>query len=787
MSAYLCDELWLVCSTAISASVIVVYKDEELWNNIWERAKQLYDLTKPCLPTRLDPQVKALKLQIAQSIKSFSRLMCEVPTVTGEYGLLTVTPDFSSPFCPAPGREKVTPQADTINELNNKISVDAKCAFKQCHEVLRDPGKELLVFMLTDKDRKQDKNEPYSYPVAYALKGSSMTNAHLEHLVGNVREELNKRDIPLLAECYDGQWHKFVTHSSKGKRLTRFHSRDNWNKFSALTKDKCLQEIADLCVVKKSAQQMILSMEIERASHKNFPNISIKRRQMGLLHSVHPVSRPDLFTITEINHRDELQAGQILLETEKYLRDAHGWKVKRKRLYTCSSLYQEANDTRDTQKENKKCRVIGLNGNEKNLLDVVKGNSFFRDENQEVENINPDTVTGGLCHNQQSLDSYLFSDNCSILQNILNELSNAFPNKWSDKTVHNLYPELLACPENLLSNTTLKELIIIGMELRCATGRTWYSANSVKAEIANIIGKAFGSSCSVTVQHRKKKLHNPESLFNSCIGFIKSSSFPVEHLQIPIASLHQMMNRNEWYKNSSIPTQSYVTSVTGETSRVIEFFSYPEFSAERQELEFRTFDFTHILTNLRTQILTRGLDYCKKEHFHHLCENRPGLLSIALVHEKTDQQNAFTAMRMFSIEVETYMRDNNFDDTADFIKLVRNWHDACNKRGIKADVRVSRLCDMHEFLTDGINFDCVPFQYPGRYIKGLTWQTYEAILQVISTRIQLYYFARGGTYNARAVSTLANESFFADLVRYDKESHGYPKGTNVSRVLDVLY
>ena len=46
----------------------------------------------------------------------------------------------------------------------------------------------------------------------------------------------------------------------------------------------------------------------------------------------------------------------------------------------------------------------------------------------------------------------------------------------------------------------------------------------------------------------------------------------------------------------------------------------------------------------------------------------------------------------------------------------------------------------------------------------------------------MYFFTYGGTYNSRAVSTLSNESFFADLVRYDKESHGYPKGTNVSRV-----
>ena len=89
---------------------------------------------------------------------------------------------------------------------------------------------------------------------------------------------------------------------------------------------------------------------------------------------------------------------------------------------------------------------------------------------------------------------------------------------------------------------------------------------------------------------------------------------------------------------------------------------------------------------------------------------------------------------------------------------------------------------MHKFLTKGINFNAVPFQFPGRYVRGLTWQTFEAILQTISTHIQLYFFSYDATYNSRAVSTLANESFFADLVRYDKESHGYPKGPNVSRV-----
>ena len=139
--------------------------------------------------------------------------------------------------------------------------------------------------------------------------------------------------------------------------------------------------------------------------------------------------------------------------------------------------------------------------------------------------------------------------------------------------------------------------------------------------------------------------------------------------------------------------------------------------------------------------------------------------------DKIDQQNAFTAMRMFNYDVENYMRKNGFEETAQFIKLVRNWHDTCNRRGLSANEGVQHLFAMHEFLTKEVNFDSVPFQFTGRYICRMTSQTYEAILQMISTRIQLYSYSRDKTYNARAVSMLTSESFFADFVRYDKESH----------------
>ena len=271
-------------------------------------------------------------------------------------------------------------------------------------------------------------------------------------------------------------------------------------------------------------------------------------------------------------------------------------------------------------------------------------------------------------------------------------------------------------------------------------------------------------------------------MIQCCITELKNPEFPVKHLQIPLATVAVLQLETNWIENATVPLKIIIPGKNADNTEYLDVFSYPDVCETRGQVEFRTFDFTHILTNLRTQILTRGLDYCRKEHFEELSRNKPEILSLALVFDKTDQQNAFTAMRMFNYDIERYMRENGFNETANFIRLVRNWHDACNRHGLSADTRVCTLKEMHDFLTEGINFNAVPFQFPGCYVKGLTWQTFEAILQTISTCIELYYFTADGTYNARAVSTLSNESFFSDLVRYDKESHGYPKGTNVARV-----
>ena len=74
--------------------------------------------------------------------------------------------------------------------------------------------------------------------------------------------------------------------------------------------------------------------------------------------------------------------------------------------------------------------------------------------------------------------------------------------------------------------------------------------------------------------------------------------------------------------------------------------------------------------NMRMHICKNGYNFCKAQHFVELCEERPDILSQAIVMHKLDPMNVFTAMRFFSESVEEYMTNKGYTDTAYFIKLV---------------------------------------------------------------------------------------------------------------------
>ena len=265
---------------------------------------------------------------------------------------------------------------DDIMEKNSNLYVEAQCAFKECHQVLRELVKELLVFMLTDKDRKHDKNIPYSYPVAYAMKGNSMSNKNLRHLVNQVRTKLMEHEIPVLCEVYDGQWHKHIVKSdSESRRLTKLYGREIWNKYSSYSKDKCLEELNSYSILKKSSQKLISEMncthvsstkiEIVKGAHNEI-FVGTLKQNMAHIHSVHPFSRPDLYDKVEVIDPNNLSDIDFVVTEEKYRRESDGSKRKRIRKYKFVSKFTnialEKNGTEKRMKWSKK--LVGLINNE---------------------------------------------------------------------------------------------------------------------------------------------------------------------------------------------------------------------------------------------------------------------------------------------------------------------------------------------------------------------------------------------------------------------------------------
>ena len=121
-------------------------------------------------------------------------------------------------------------------------------------------------------------------------------------------------------------------------------------------------------------------------------------------------------------------------------------------------------------------------------------------------------------------------------------------------------------------------------------------------------------------------------------------------------------------------------------------------------------------------------------------------MSKALTKDIFDKQSADVALHLFSEQVELKLIENGDYEEALFVRIMQNWHDACDKCGIRADDRVNALWAMNTCLTKDVDWDYFPA--PGAYIKDIPKLTFGAMLHLNSTHIQLYHISEKKTYNA---------------------------------------
>ena len=74
---------------------------------------------------------------------------------------------------------------------------------------------------------------------------------------------------------------------------------------------------------------------------------------------------------------------------------------------------------------------------------------------------------------------------------------------------------------------------------------------------------------------------------------------------------------------------------------------------------------------------------------------------------------------------------------------------------------------------------------PYSYIQGMPVPTYEAIMQGISTRLQIFALANM-PINQRSISTVGIESFFSEITAMEFSSLGCPKAVDIPRLISHI-
>ena len=268
-----------------------------------------------------------------------------------------------------------------------------------------------------------------------------------------------------------------------------------------------------------------------------------------------------------------------------------------------------------------------------------------------------------------------------------------------------------------------------------------------------------------------------KSLKQTYMDFILKSNYPKEYLAAPVAEITHLESVKEWEAKSGININLKIPGI--DNGHII--FNYPEYSLKRKQLEMRTFDYTHILNNLCYHICSKGLDGIKTSAFISVSNVNHDVLPRAIVEDKMDRQNCTISQRFFSANVQEILQGNGHHAEAEFVELTRNWFQVCDERGMEVVQHLKYLNDMYLYLLSKHTFSTYP--PPKNYIAGIPIKTYEALLHCISTRLSLFCISSTHSYNTRAISTLAVESFFSDLARYEFSGLGAPKAVDIPKLI----
>jgi hypothetical protein len=260
--------LYFCSYTKQSMTVLRVQYDPTLWGLICKRIADL-DVANP--PKRLGTDMDTIKQNIKEFCENNVHLVAEFKSKIALPCSHSSTESWRLSHTCKESTEEEVGLADL-----QRCCMRADEAISTCHRLSCRKASEVLVFLLADLDRIYKPEVPHAFPVAYALKGYSMSSETMRKMIQDVLNELFVQGLYTPVVSYDGQWASLSIRDEYGQPLTLLElQRSVYNGVKQMKKNEITERFFKSAQVKvKTLEELIESTDYKYDVNKKSVTIS---------------------------------------------------------------------------------------------------------------------------------------------------------------------------------------------------------------------------------------------------------------------------------------------------------------------------------------------------------------------------------------------------------------------------------------------------------------------------------------------------------------------------------
>ena len=254
------------CSYSKQSMVVLELKfHESVWLDVIKLLKELYDREEIPVPRKKVQHQQSMKQLLQDYVNSNMCIIGEVPSVQQSQlegkDLLKGNEPHTLQCVP---RRKLALSKSSIATQLCSVCRTSKDLIEEVYDLQQRKATELLAFVVSDTDRIHNAEKPNQIPIAYALKGHSLTCDVLRQMIDQVHDRCMEHGIRIVANAMDGQWSKLTTRSSEGEPLTRLqYQKDIWNLYHKDNKATLLQKLNEYSTVTESVLKDVFMLHLD--------------------------------------------------------------------------------------------------------------------------------------------------------------------------------------------------------------------------------------------------------------------------------------------------------------------------------------------------------------------------------------------------------------------------------------------------------------------------------------------------------------------------------------------